>query len=184
LKPLYERNFIDLFREIKTKQGIYLAPGNHEYIANITKCVDFLTKAGVTVLQDSVVLVNNTCYIAGRDDKSNTERKTITELIASLDTTLPIILLDHQPYNFDEVEKNNIDLYIAGHTHDGQVFPISWITKALFEVSHGYLKKGNSHFYVTSGIGIWGGKFRIGSRSEYVVINVENTNKTIPVQDE
>lgn len=173
LKPLYERNFIDIFSEIKTKQGIYLTPGNHEYISNITKSVDFLTKAGVTLLKDSVVLVNNTCYIAGRDDRSNSERKTIAELIASLDTSIPIILIDHQPFHFDEVEKNNIDLYIAGHTHAGQVFPVTWITKAIFEVAHGYFKKGNSHFYVTSGIGIWGGKFRIGSRSEYVVIYFE-----------
>jgi len=173
LKPLYERNFIDVFREIKTKYGIYLAPGNHEYIANITKSVDFLTKAGITVLKDSVVLVNNTFFIAGRDERSNSERKTIAELKDSLDTSMPIILIDHQPFNLDEVEKNNIDLYIAGHTHAGQVFPITWITKALFEVAYGYFKKGNSHFYVTSGIGIWGGKFRIGSHSEYVVINIE-----------
>ena len=173
LKPLYEWNFTDVFSEIKTKRGIYLAPGNHEYISNITKSVDFLTKAGVTVLKDSVVLVNNTCYIAGRDDRSNSERKAIAELIAPLDTSIPIILIDHQPSNFDEVEKNNIDMYIAGHTHAGQVFPVTWITKAIFEVAHGYFKKGNSHFYVTSGIGIWGGKFRIGSRSEYVVINIE-----------
>jgi len=173
LKPLYERSFINVFRKIKTKQGIYLAPGNHEYISNITKSVDFLTQAGVTVLKDSVVLVNNTFYIAGRDERSNSERKTIAELIASLDTSLPIILIDHQPFNFDEVEKNNIDLYIAGHTHAGQVFPVTWITKAIFEVAYGYFKKGNSHFYVTSGIGIWGGKFRIGSHSEYVIINFE-----------
>jgi len=47
------------------------------------------------------------------------------------------------------------------------------IVNAMYEISYGYLRKGNSHFYVTSGIGIWGGKFRIGSRSEYVVINIE-----------
>ena len=174
VKPLYDRNFEEVFGEIRSKHGIYLVPGNHEYIANIEESIDFLTKTGITVLRDSTVLVNNTYYIAGRDDRSNSQRKTIAEIIASLDKNKPVILLDHQPYHFDEVERNDIDLYVAGHTHDGQIWPISLITKAMFEISHGYLKKGNTHFYVTSGIGIWGGKFRIGSRSEYVVINIEN----------
>ena len=172
LSPLYERDFTSVFGEIKTKHGIFLAPGNHEYISKITESLDFLTQAGITVLRDSVALVDN-YYIAGRDDRSNHQRKTIAELTASLDASKPIILLDHQPYHLEEAEKNNIDLYLAGHTHNGQVFPISLITKAMYEVSYGYLKKGNSHFYVTSGIGIWGGKFRIGSRSEYVVIHLE-----------
>jgi len=173
LKPLYERNFADIFREIKTTHGIFLAPGNHEYISNIKESIDFLTKAGVTVLRDSVALVGNAYYIAGRDDRSNPKRKTIADITSSLDTSKPIILIDHQPFHFDEVEAQNIDLYIAGHTHNGQVFPIALITRAMFELSYGYLKKGNSHFYVTSGIGIWGGKFRIGSRSEYVVITIK-----------
>jgi len=171
-KPLYDRNYAAVFHEIKTKFGIYMAPGNHEYISNITESIDFLTKAGVIVLRDSVALVDNAYYIVGRDDRRNSKRKSLAELTASLDKTKPIILLDHQPYHFDEVVENNIDLYIAGHTHEGQVLPLTWITKAVFELSHGYLKKGNTHFYVSSGIGIWGGKFRIGSRSEYVVISI------------
>ena len=173
-KPLYNRNYARVFHEINTKCGIYMAPGNHEYISNITESIDFLTKAGVTVLRDSVMLVNNAYYIAGRDDKRNSKRKTIAELTASLDKSKPIILLDHQPYHFDEVEENAIDLYLAGHTHKGQVWPATWIVKSMYEIAYGYLKKGNTNFYVSSGIGIWGGKFRIGSRSEYVVISMSS----------
>ena len=172
VKPMYNQNFLSVFNEIKAKHGIYLTPGNHEYIVGIAESIDFLTQAGITILRDTTVFVKNAFYIAGRDDKSNSKRKTIAELTASLDRSKPIILMDHQPYHLDEVEKNNIDFYFAGHTHNGQVFPISLITKAIFEISYGYLQKGNSHFYVTSGIGVWGGKFRIGTRSEYVVINM------------
>jgi len=64
-------------------------------------------------------------------------------------------------------------LQISGHTHDGQLWPVSWITKWMYEKSHGYLKKGNTHYFITSGIGIWGGKFRIGTRSEYVVMVIQ-----------
>jgi predicted MPP superfamily phosphohydrolase len=173
VKPMYQRDFTNVFKEIKAKQGVFMAPGNHEYIAKIAQSIDFLTKTGITLLRDSITLVGNTFYLVGRDDKSNVKRKTIEELTFSLDKSKPIIMIDHQPEHIDEVEKNNIDLYFAGHTHNGQIFPVTLITKAIFELSYGYLKKGNTHFYVTSGLGIWGGKFRLGSRSEYVIINIE-----------
>ena len=172
IKPLYDRNFAEVFREINTKYGIFMALGNHDYMANIAKSIEFLTSADVTVLRDTAVLVNNAFYIAGRDDRTNRQRKTITELTASLDKSKPIILIDHQPYHFDEVEAHGIDFYIAGHTHSGEVLPATWIAKTMFERSYGYLKKGNTHFYVTSGIAAIG-KFRIGSRSEYVVVNIK-----------
>ena len=173
LIPVKEQNMDELFRKIKTKYGIYAALGNHEYISGDLKSADFLNSAGVCLLKDSSALIDSLFYVIGRDDRSNSDRKDIKELISGLDKSKPIILMDHQPYHLEEAEENNIDLQISGHTHHGQVVPISWITKSMYEKSHGYLKKGNTHIYVSSGIGIWGGKFRIGSQSEYVVINLK-----------
>ena len=82
------------------------------------------------------------------------------------------ILLDHQPYHLDEAEKNGIDFQFSGHTHYGQVWPVSWVTDAIYEDAFGPLRKGATQYYVSSGVGIWGGKFRIGTRSEYVVLTV------------
>jgi len=171
--PLYEEDMGPVFSRIKSKYGTFVIPGNHEYIAGESNAEAFLRSTGVTFLKDSVVLVDNSFYIAGRDDKSNPDRKSIEQLTATLDKTKPMILLDHQPYHLEEAEQNHIDLQISGHTHKGQVWPISLVTKALFELDHGYKKKGNTHYYVSSGLGIWGGKFRIGSRSEYIVINLQ-----------
>ena len=174
VNPLNDGGFAEIFKEIRTKYGVYMSLGNHEYISDVSKSMKFLKEAGVNLLRDSVAIINDDFYIVGRDDMSNTNRKTIAELIDSLDKSKPIIMIDHQPYNLEEVEKNGIDLQVSGHTHNGQVLPISWITKLMYEKSHGYLKKGNSHIYVSSGIGIWGGKFRIGTNSEYAVILVES----------
>jgi len=173
VKPLFEQDMAAVFKEIKSKYGVYTIFGNHEYIADPVNADKFLHSGGITVLRDSVALVDNRFYIVGRDDRSNPNRQSIESLIANLDKTKPILLLDHQPYELDIAEKNGIDFQFSGHTHDGQVWPISLVTKALFEKSHGYLKKGDSHFYVSSGLGIWGGKFRIGTRSEYVVITLK-----------
>ncbi|MDR1459842.1 MAG: metallophosphoesterase [Bacteroidales bacterium] len=172
VSPLYKQKMDSLFREIKSRYGVFTIMGNHEYFDSHS--IDFINDAGITLLRDSAAIIDNRFYVVGRDDKSKKDRKTIDTLIKDLDSSKPIILLDHQPTELDKTEKNNIDLQISGHTHYGQIFPLSLITKALYEKPHGYLKKGNSHIYVSSGIGIYGGKFRIGTRSEYVVIHLRN----------
>jgi predicted MPP superfamily phosphohydrolase len=101
----------------------------------------------------------------------------IKELIDPLDKSKPIILLDHQAFELEEVEKNNIDLQLSGQMNLGQTWPFSWIIGKMYEKAHGYLKKRNTHIYVSSGIGINGGKFRIGTQSEYVIIHLQQNNK-------
>ena len=172
-RPLMEGKYAEYFRELKAPLGIYTCPGNHEYISNIENSREFISKAGVTLLQDKVALVDSSFYVVGRDDYSNSGRKALSELIKDIDQTKPIIVLDHQPHNLSEAENNKIDLQLSGHTHRGQFWPISTITDFMYEKSHGFLKKGNSNIYVSSGIGIWGGKFRIGTQSEYVVITMK-----------
>jgi len=170
VKPLFDNGYAEVFKEIRTKYGIYMSLGNHEYISNLSKSMKFLKEAGVNLLRDSVAMIDDDFYIVGRDDMTNPNRKTIAQLVDSLDKSKPVIMIDHQPFNLDEVEKNGIDLQVSGHTHNGQILPISWVTKLIFEKPYGYVKKGDSHIYVSSGIGLWGGKFRIGTKSEYAVI--------------
>lgn len=171
-RPLIEGNYAESFKNIKAPMGVYACLGNHEYISGLKNSIDFIEKAGIKLLRDSVAEVDDSFYVVGRDDKMNEQRKSIEQLVKDLDHSKPIILLDHQPYHLDEAEKNNIDLQISGHTHQGQVWPISMITKQLYELDHGHKKKGNTNIIVSSGIGIWGGKFRIGTQSEYVVIDI------------
>jgi predicted MPP superfamily phosphohydrolase len=170
--PLFAYNFAESVKKIRAKYGVYAVLGNHEYIGNAVKSTQFLQSAGITLLQDSVALIDDLFYLAGRDDRSNPKRQSVEELIASVDKAKPIVMLDHQPVNLEETVRNHIDLQFSGHTHNGQVWPLSWVIGRLFEHAYGYLKKDDTHIYVTSGLGIWGGKFRIGSQSEYVVIHL------------
>lgn len=172
VRPLNDGNYAESFSKIKAPLGIYTCLGNHEYISGLKESLDFLNKAGVRVLRDEVVLVDSSFYIVGRDDRSNPERKPLSELVENLDRSKPIFMIDHQPYHLEEAEANGIDFQLSGHTHQGQVWPISLITKKLYEKDHGFIKKGNTNIYVSSGIGIWGGKFRIGTQSEYVVVDI------------
>lgn len=173
LSPAIEQKMDLTLKKIKSKQGVFAVVGNHEYFSGIEQSKQFLKQCGITLLNDSMILVDNAFYIVGREDRSNSNRKTIQNLCQYAEPSKPIILMDHQPYHLEEAALHNIALQISGHTHGGQLFPISLITKLMYEKSHGYLKKGNTQYFITSGMGIWGGKFRIGTHSEYVVINMQ-----------
>ena len=166
-----------LFEQIKSKYGTYAVTGNHEYFGKFEAKIDYLKQHKVNVLRDSSVLVDN-FYVIGREDRQSNyalsrTRKTIEELVDSLDKSKLMILLDHQPYNLNEAQESGIDIQLSGHTHHGQMWPFNYATQGIFEVSRGYHIKGNTHYYVSTGFGTWGPRVRIGNRPEIVVIEVK-----------
>ncbi|MBQ9355667.1 MAG: metallophosphoesterase [Prevotella sp.] len=186
VSPLIEENMAEEFRRFSAP--VYACLGNHEYYSGTPKARQFYEDAGIHLLSDSSAVVDSALVIIGRDDRSNFRRKSIAELTSTLNPPLQLcwlatkgtqelstlnspftILLDHQPYELELTEQAGIDFQLSGHTHRGQVWPISWITDAIYECSWGSHQRGNTRYYVSSGIGIWGGKFRIGTQSEYVV---------------
>lgn len=172
ITPLYEEKMFEELGELHAPMGIFMAPGNHEYISGIEKCAEFMSLTPITLLRDSIATLPNGVQIVGRDDRSNRERKPLSELVAATDYTQPIILIEHQPYNLAESDACGVDIQFSGHTHRGQVWPMSIITDKIFEQSHGYRLWRNTHIYVSSGLSLWGPPFRIGTNSEIVVINL------------
>ncbi|HJV77151.1 MAG TPA: metallophosphoesterase [Paludibacter sp.] len=172
--PLINQHMDEEFRSIKAPLGVYAISGNHEYYAETPGATaDYLRKAGIVFLRDSACLVDNSFYVVGRDDRTNRNRKSLKEIVTGLDDNKPKILLDHQPFHLEEAEQNDIDLQISGHTHNGQSFPGDLLVKGMYELGYGYLKKGKTHYYVSSGLGLWGPQYRIGTQSELVVIRLK-----------
>lgn len=172
--PLEKERMWETLNKLQAPLGVYYCLGNHEYIIGIEASMSFLRKINMHLLIDSSVLINESIQIIGRDDKQRSNnRKTLKELVTDADTALPLFLLDHEPFHLDEAEANGIDLQFSGHTHFGQLFPGNLLTNRIYELSHGYKQKGNTHYYVTSGLGLWGPPFRIGTCSEVVVFNIE-----------
>jgi hypothetical protein len=167
--PLYTEKMMEELSELKVPLGVYMVPGNHEYISGIKASARFIQDTPIQLLRDSVVTLPNGIQLIGRDDRSNTARRSLQELMAEIDKSKPIILLDHQPYKLTESEAAGVDLQFSGHTHRGQVWPMSWVTDYIYEQSHGYRQWGNSHIYVSSGLSLWGPPFRIGTESDMAV---------------
>lgn len=178
IAPVVNNGLGKYFEKIESRLGVFAIPGNHEYFGGIEPKLAYLRKHGVILLRDSTVLIDSSFYIVGRDDRQSNyttgkQRKSINELIENVDKSKPIILLDHQPFKLNESAENGIDLQISGHTHHGQLWPFNYITKAIYELSSGYKKIGNTHFIVSNGYGTWGPPIRLGNRPEILVIDFD-----------
>lgn len=167
-EPLVEGAYAEEFCRLPCP--VFAVPGNHEYIAGEAASERFLADAGITVLRDSVAHFAG-LDIIGRDDGSNRARASVRSLAAGLGGFT--LLLDHQPHHLEEAERAGIDFQFSGHTHRGQFWPVSWLTDVLFEKSWGHYRRGATRYYISSGLGIWGPKFRLGTRSEYLVLHLE-----------
>lgn len=167
-RPLLEGDFAAEFRRLKAP--ILSVLGNHEYISGVKGAEAFFSASGIRLLKDESLDIEG-IRIIGRNDRSNPRRKALSQLTDTANVFT--ILLDHQPLDLKEAEDAGIDFQFSGHTHRGQVWPVSWITDAMYEKSWGHHSRGTTRYYISSGLGIWGPKIRIGTRSEYLVLHIE-----------
>ena len=148
---LRRRNIGKGLTKIKSKYGVFVSNGNHEFINGADELDKYMEEMNLNVLRDSSVLINESFYVVGRDDRSKIsftgkQRKSLKEILTNVNKDYPIILLDHTPSKLEEAVNENIDLQLSGHTHNGQMFPVNFITKWIYEVSWGYLKKNKHSF--------------------------------------
>ena len=183
-------------RGIKSTYGVYACWGNHdlneEILAGFTfkhkdgdlsdikdpRMKKFLKDSNIHILKDESVLINDQFYVIGRKDASLTEkihetRKAPAQLTEKLDRDKPIIMIDHQPKELQELADAGVDLDLCGHTHNGQTFPGNFTIKLMWENPCGLLSKDNMTNITTSGAGVWGPAMRIGTDSEICSINIQ-----------
>lgn len=167
----------ELLKQIKAKYGVYSSLGNHDAGKTFDQMLRFLERSNIKLLNDEHIIIDNRFALFGRVDPSpignfgNIIRKDISDQIASLDANLPIIVMDHRPDQLNQYDEKT-DLILSGHTHKGQIFPFSLVTKAIYTVDYGHYQKDpkSPHVIVTSGAGTWGMPMRVGTNCEVVTI--------------
>lgn len=178
--------------KLSSRYGTYACWGNHDVnqkilggftfdneqiIEHDSRMSDFLEKAEINLLADETVLIDDKFYVSGRVDgekpaTENNVRKSPDELLEGVDKSKPVFMIYHEPDELAEISEAGTDLLLCGHTHDGQLFPANIITALKWENSCGYLKKGDMHNIVTSGVGVWGPFMRVGTDAEICSIKV------------
>lgn len=167
--------------KLKTTYGVYFVFGNHDkgYFDNRDFTEEQLRqelgKNQVKILEDESVLIDDRFYIIGRQDRSEADREDMKTLTNELDSSKYMIVLDHQPHDFENQKKTGVDLVLCGHTHGGQMFPIG-ITGELSgenDKTYGLEKREETTFIVSSGISDWAIPFKTAAIAEYVVIDIK-----------
>jgi predicted MPP superfamily phosphohydrolase len=176
LRPVKRKDLGKYFFRITAPLGVYAVSGNHEHIGGADASLNYLAAYGVKVLRDTAVKLPQGVWIVGLEDKdmqrfAGKSRKPLAEVMKEVDLSQPILLLDHQPVMLPEKAAAGVDLSFSGHTHDGQLWPLGHLAKAIYGISKGYLRVGEMQLYVSPGFGSWGPPVRIGHRPEILVVD-------------
>jgi len=166
------QQFESLFKQIRTRYGAFAVLGNHEYYSGHDEG-HFFTRSGITLLCDTIITIDSSLNLGGRLDSHFRSRKEIGELMEYSDKRFPLILMDHRPTDLENVSRAGVDVQLSGHTHYGQLFPLNFIIRNIYELGWGYKKKGNTHFFVTSGIRLWGPKVKTAGIAEIMLIDID-----------
>jgi uncharacterized protein len=168
-------DIISTFKRLNPPLGTFFVTGNHEEFGDSAKFVDAVKNAGMHVLNNEVVDVRG-MQIAGVDFRESSNRSLFARILSDLniDPAKPSVLLKHSPFDLDLAEKAGFSLQISGHTHEGQIFPLNWITRLIYRgYDYGLKRFGGMSVYTSSGTGTWGPPLRVGTISEMVEIHFE-----------
>lgn len=183
----------EILKGIKARYGSYGVYGNHdveeplfggfpmtavEDAVRSKEVTDFICGCGMEVLSDEVVkVVDDSIVLVLREDgeksgRGTEERLTASELMKGIDTSLPVLVLEHEPVDYKNLKANGADLALSGHTHAGQMFPATLFTPFFNENNYGFKVVDDLQTVVTSGVGYYGPPLRVGCDSEIMVVNV------------
>ncbi len=159
---------------VKTPLGAYGVLGNHEYYVGYGDSKDFFRQAGITLLENTATTLPNGVQVAGLKDikTAGVTAPDVARVLDGLDKTRPIILLSHTPSLETTAATHGADLMLSGHTHNGQLWPFTYLVKLAFPHVYGLYQVGKMQLYVTSGVFYWGIPLRFAAPAELVFIEV------------
>ncbi|QSQ25499.1 metallophosphoesterase [Pyxidicoccus parkwayensis] len=161
---------------LKSRYGSFFVTGNHDYYSGDEEWSEFLQSLGIQVLRNRHVSIGDagaSLDLVGVDDWSGGRRQRrpgydLDRALAGRDSERAAVLLAHQPANFTVAAERGVDLQISGHTHGGQLLPMTLFIGLAWEHAAGLYQHGDSHIYVSRGCGFWGPPMRVGSPPEIV----------------
>ena len=162
-------------RNLAPKFGIYYVTGNHEEFGHAEHYTQAVARAGIRVLNNEKEIVDGLAILGiPYGDSTYPIRVKATLDALHPDENEPSILLLHAPTRLPLVENAGIGLQLSGHTHNGQFFPFTWLTRRVFgKFTYGLARFGSLIVYTSSGAGTWGPPLRVGTAPEIVEITFD-----------
>lgn len=178
LSGVIKNNIDEELVRLKSKYGVFAVTGNHEYIGGVEAASKYLIAHDVNLLRDKYEMIDGSFYLVGREDRSSRQfagkqRKDLKELMAGVEKSYPVIMMDHQPFGLNDAFENGVDLQLSGHTHNGQLWPFNYLIEKIYDLGWGFKVNGSTHYYVSCGVGGWGTPIRTGSRPEIINFKIK-----------
>ncbi|UQA61011.1 metallophosphoesterase [Polyangium aurulentum] len=167
--------------DLRARFGVYFVTGNHEYYSGATEWIAELGRLGVRVLRNERVTIGDgdaSFDLAGVDDWKSKDMAPghgpdIAKACEGRDASRELILLAHQPRQIFEAAAHGVGLQISGHTHGGQIFPITLLVGLDQPYVAGLSRHEETQIYVSRGTGYWGPPMRVGAPSEITLLQLE-----------
>lgn len=163
---------------------IYFVGGNHDKYTDLKTINQYLKEIDVRVLQNEIedfgelqiiglnhMRADSATFNMHTEGNQVTVQSTLEAL--SPDKNKPAILLHHSPDGIKYANQHGVDLYLAGHTHAGQLFPIIYLANSIFEFNRGLYNYNGTRVFVSEGAGTFGPPMRVGTKSEISVITLK-----------
>ncbi|MBE0442041.1 MAG: metallophosphoesterase [Psychrobacter sp.] len=165
-------NMHEHLSKLKAPLGVYATLGNHDYRGYDEAISEAVEAAGIKALDNESVLLDDSVWLVGRSDDVDQTRLSAKELMTQVDTNKPVVFLEHRPSMMDEIKVLPVDLHLSGHTHGGQIFPLTILMNWFSPLNYGTKRLNDTQFLVTSGYGIGAVPFRLSTRSEIWMITL------------
>lgn len=167
-------NMHEHLSKLRAPLGVYATLGNHDYSGNEVAIAKAIERAGIQVIDNKSVWLDAAVLLVGRSDATDPRRPAAADLVAGVQTEKPVLFLEHSPDALEEIKELPVDLHLSGHTHGGQIFPLTVLLKWFTPLVYGFKEVNGSQFLVTSGYGIGAVPFRLGTRSEIWLITLQS----------
>jgi hypothetical protein len=162
------------FADLRARDGVFFVTGNHDYFSGVDPWVSRVRKLGMRTLRNERVSLGEgeaSFDLAGVEDHRSGlySRGPGSDLDAALegrDPARPLVLLAHDPSTFRAARRRGVDLQISGHTHDGQIWPFTWVVRAVIPWVAGLYRDGDAACFVSRGTGFWGPPIRLFAPAE------------------
>lgn len=159
-----KEQLITLLKSINSKYGKYSIIGNHDYIKDKEEIETIYNESNFILLQNTYDIIYNSenekIFLGGLDtysyDKADIDK--VMNYFKDNDNIDYKIILVHEPDYIDTItSKYDVDLVLAGHSHNGQInipfiknFILPYGSKKYYK---NYYNVNNTPLYISSGIG-------------------------------
>ncbi|MDT0308166.1 metallophosphoesterase [Streptomyces sp. DSM 44917] len=160
---------------LRARDGAFFVTGNHEYYVDTASWVEHVRELGLTPLTNDR---RELPYfdLAGINDVDGEGTAfggpDFEAALGDRDPRRTAVLMAHQPVAIHDAVDHGVDLQLSGHTHGGQLWPLTYVAGLANPTLAGLERYGDTQLYVTRGAGAFGAPVRVGADPDITVLRL------------